>query len=201
MPSETPDRGRRDPLEVTELLVAWSNGDDAALEALAPLIERELHRLAAAYMARERPGHVLQPTALVNEAYLRLIDWKQVRWQNRAHFFGVAAQVMRRVLVDIARAQQRAKRGGRDVVQVSLSDAEDTSSDRPADLVALDDALTTLATLDSRHSRVVELRFFGGLSHEETAHVLDVSVATVRRDWSVARAWLYRELHRADHDA
>ena len=196
MPSETPDRAHRDPLDVTELLVAWSNGDDAALKALAPLIERELHRLAAAYMARERPGHVLQPTALVNEAYLRLIDWKQVRWQNRAHFFGVAAQVMRRVLVDIARAQRRAKRGGPAALQVSLSDAADASPDRPADLVALDDALKTLATLDPRHSQVVELRFFGGLSHEETAHVLDVSVATVRRDWSVAKAWLYRELQR-----
>ena len=195
MPSETPRQARRGSPGITELLVAWSDGDDAALDTLAPVIERELHRLAAAYMARERPGHVLQPTALVNEAYLRLIDWKQVRWQNRAHFFGVAAQVMRRVLVDIARAQRRAKRGGRAIVQVSLSDAADSSTDRPADLVSLDDALKTLATLDPRHSRVVELRFFGGLSHEETAHILNVSVATVRRDWSVAKAWLYRELH------
>ena len=195
MSSETPHHAPRGPLDVTELLVAWSNGDDAALHTLAPLIEGELHRLAAAYMARERPGHMLQPTALVNEAYLRLIDWKQVHWQNRAHFFGVAAQVMRRVLVDFARARQRAKRGGRAAVQVSLSDAADSPDHRFADLVALDDALKTLATLDPRHSRVVELRFFGGLSHEETAHVLKVSVATVRRDWSVAKAWLYRELH------
>ena len=194
MSSETPHHPPGS-LDVTELLVAWSNGDDAALHTLAPLIERELHRLAAAYMSRERPGHMLQPTALVNEAYLRLIDWKQVHWQNRAHFFGVAAQVMRRVLVDFARAQQRAKRGGRAAVQVSLSDAADSPGDRFADLVALDDALKTLARLDPRHSRVVELRFFGGLSHEETAHVLNVSVATVRRDWSVAKAWLYRELH------
>ena len=195
MQSKTPDHPRRGSLDVTELLVAWSNGDDAALRTLAPLIERELHRLAAAYMARERPGHVLQPTALVNEAYLRLIEWKQVQWQNRAHFFGVAAQVMRRVLVDIARAQRSAKRGGRAVVPVSLSDAADSPGDRPADLVALDDALRTLASLNPRHSRIVELRFFGGLTHEETAHVLNVSVAMVRRDWSVAKAWLYRELH------
>jgi RNA polymerase sigma factor (TIGR02999 family) len=151
MPSETPHHARRDSPDVTELLVAWSNGDDATLQTLAPLIERGLHRLAAAYMARERPGHVLQPTALVNEAYLRLIDWKQVHWQNRAHFFGVAAQVMRRVLVDMARAQRRVKRGGRAVVQVSLSDAADSPSDRPADLVALDDALKRLATLDPQH--------------------------------------------------
>jgi RNA polymerase sigma factor (TIGR02999 family) len=147
-------------------------------------------------MAHERPGHVLQPTALVNEAYLRLIDWKQVQWQNRAHFFGVAAQVMRHVLVDIVRAQLRDKRGGREAWQVSLSDAKDLAAERPADLVALDDALTTLATLDPRHSRVVELRFFAGLSHEEAAQVLNVSVATVRRDWSLAKAWLYRELDR-----
>jgi RNA polymerase sigma-70 factor (ECF subfamily) len=195
MPSETPGDARRGPVDLTELLVAWSNGDDAALRTLTPLIERELHRLAAAYMAGERPGHVLQPTALVNEAFLRLVDWKQVHWQNRAHFFGVAAQVMRHVLVDIARAQLREKRGGRDVLQVSLSDAKDSPTERPADLVALDDALKTLARLDPRHSRVVELRFFGGLNHEETAQVLNVSVATVRRDWSLAKAWLFRELH------
>ena len=195
MSAETPDHPRRGTLDVTELLVAWSHGDDQALHTLAPLIEKELHRLAAAYMAGERPGHVLQPTALVNEAYLRLVDWKQVQWQNRAHFFGVAAQVMRRVLVDFARAHGRAKRGGRGNLQVSLSEAADAPTERSADLVALDDALTMLATLDPRHSRVVELRFFGGLSHEEAAHVLNVSVATVRRDWSVAKAWLYRELH------
>jgi RNA polymerase sigma-70 factor, ECF subfamily len=195
MSPETPGHVPPGSLDVTELLVAWGNGDDRALHTLAPLIERELHRLAAAYMARERPGHVLQPTALVNEAYLRLVDWKQVQWQNRAHFFGVAAQVMRRVLVDFARTQRRAKRGGRGALQVSLSEAADAPAERPADLVALDDALKTLATLDPRHSRVVELRFFGGLSHEEAAHVLNVSVATVRRDWSVAKAWLYRELH------
>jgi RNA polymerase sigma factor (TIGR02999 family) len=185
---------RRGSLDVTGLLVAWSNGDEEALQALTPLIERELHRLAAAYMARERPGHLLQPTALVNEAYLRLIDWKQVRWQNRAHFFGVAAQMMRHVLVDIARAHKREKRGGREALQVSLSDARNLPTERPTDLVELDDALKTLARLDARHARVVELRFFAGLSHEETAHVLNVSVATVRRDWRLAKAWLFREL-------
>jgi RNA polymerase sigma factor (TIGR02999 family) len=178
---------------VTELLVAWSTGDESALASLAPIVEGELHRLAAAYMAGERRGHVLQPTALVNEAFMRLMDWKNVRWQNRAHFFGVAAQLMRRVLVDVARTRRRAKRGG-DVVRVSLSQAADASAPYSPDLVALDEALTALAALDPRHSRVVELRFFGGLSHEETAEVLNVSVATVRRDWSVARAWLYREL-------
>lgn len=192
---EMSPRPRRSSPDVTELLVAWSNGDDGALQALTPLIERELYRLAAAYMARERPGHLLQPTALVNEAYLRLIDWKQVRWQNRAHFFGVAAQMMRHVLVDIARADMREKRGGREVFQVSLSDARNAAIERPTDLVELDDALKTLARLDARHARVVELRFFGGLSHEETAHVLNVSVATVRRDWRLAKAWLFRELH------
>jgi RNA polymerase sigma-70 factor, ECF subfamily len=185
---------RRGSPDVTELLVAWSNGDEDALQALTPLIERELHRLAAAYMARERPGHLLQPTALVNEAYLRLIDWKQVRWQNRAHFFGVAAQMMRHVLVDIARAHRREKRGGRDALQVSLSDAKNFPNERPTDLVELDDALKTLGRLDARHARVVELRFFAGLSHEETARVLNVSVATVRRDWRLAKAWLFREL-------
>ena len=194
MPSESPPQARRGSHDVTELLVAWGNGDDDALQALTPLIERELHRLAAAYMARERPGHLLQPTALVNEAYLRLIDWKHVQWQNRAHFFGVAAQMMRHVLVDIARTHKREKRGGRDAVQVSLSDAKNSAAERPTDLVELDDALQTLARLDARHARVVELRFFGGLSHEETAHVLNVSVATVRRDWRLAKAWLFREL-------
>jgi RNA polymerase sigma factor (TIGR02999 family) len=194
MPSEISPRPRRGSPDVTELLVAWSNGDNGALQALTPLIERELHRLAAAYMARERPAHLLQPTALVNEAYLRLINWKQVRWQNRAHFFGVAAQMMRHVLVDIARADLREKRGGREALQVSLSDAKNAPIERPTDLIELDDALKTLARLDARQGRVVELRFFGGLSHEETALVLNVSVATVRRDWRLAKAWLFREL-------
>ena len=181
---------------MTQLLVAWSNGDEAALDQLAPLVQRELHRLAAAHMAGEGPGHVLQATALVNEAYLRLIDWKQVRWQNRAHFFAVAAQLMRHVLVDVARQQRRSKRGG-DRTQVSLSGVAETPIPKSANLVALDDALKTLAKLDARQSHIVELRFFGGLTHEETAHVLNVSSATVRRDWSLAQAWLYRELTRS----
>jgi RNA polymerase sigma-70 factor, ECF subfamily len=181
--------------DITQLLVAWTDGDQAAFDRLAPAVHQHLHRLAAHYMAAERPGHVLQTTALVNEAYVRLVDWKEVRWQNRAHFFGLAAHAMRRILVDAARLRRRAKRGGGDL-HVSLSDAGDVDLAvvASADLVALDDALTTLQALHPRHSRVVELRFFGGLSLEETAHVLKVSVGTVRRDWSLARAWLSREL-------
>ena len=181
---------------ITHLLVAWSQGDQAALDALAPLVQQELHRVAARQMAGERPGHILQPTALVNEAYVRLVDWKNVRWQNRAHFFGVAAGIMRRILVDAARARGRVKRGG-DALQVSLADVPDVAVPVTQDLVALDDALKTLETLDPRQSQVVELRFFGGLSLEEAAEALKVSVGTVRRDWSLAQAWLYRELSRA----
>jgi RNA polymerase sigma-70 factor, ECF subfamily len=178
---------------VTQLLVAWSGGDAAALEALTPVIQHELHRLAARQMAGERPGHVLQPTALVNEAYLRLVNWKDVQWQNRAHFFGTAAQIMRRVLVDAARSRGRAKRGlGQ--VHVSLTEAERQPAMDRADLLALDDALKALEEVDARKSRVVELRYFGGLNLEEAALVMGVSVATVRRDWSLARAWLFREL-------
>src|SRR5262245_29283981 len=179
---------------ITQLLVAWRDGDQAALDALIPLVQQELHRLAVRYMADERPGHVLQATALVNEAYVRLVDWKDVRWQNRAHFFAMAAQIMRRVLVDLARARGRAKRG-RGRVHVSLTDAGDLAVVDKSDVVALDDALTSLEAIDPRKCRVVEMRFFGGLSLEETANALNVSVATVRRDWSMARAWLYRELH------
>lgn len=178
---------------ITQLLVAWGNGDQAALEALAPCIQQELHRLASHYMAGERRGHVLQATALVNEAYLRLVDWKHVEWNNRAHFFGVAAQMMRRVLVDIARSRRRAKRGGQGL-EVSLSEADNAPQMEKVDIIALDDALQLLAELDPRQSRVIELRFFGGLSLEETAEALRVSVGTVRRDWSLARAWLFREL-------
>jgi RNA polymerase sigma-70 factor (ECF subfamily) len=178
---------------ITELLVAWGRGDQTALDGLTPLVHQELHRLAARYMAGERPGHILQATALVNEAYLRLVDWKGVRWQNRAHFFAMAAQIMRRILVDMARARARAKRGGRPL-HVSLSEAAHVPLGETVDLVAIDDALTALEALHTRQSRVVELRFFGGLDLEETAHVLGVSVGTVRRDWSLARAWLYREL-------
>ena len=179
--------------EITRLLVAWGDGDQSALAELTPLVYEELHRLAHRYMGGERPGHSLQTTALVNEAYVRLIDWKNVRWQNRAHFFGVSAQLMRRILVDFARARGNGKRGGR-AQRVALEDAPAVSDDRGTDLVALDEALHALAELDPRQSKVVELRFFGGLSIEEAAEVLKVSSATVRRDWSLARVWLLREL-------
>src|SRR5215213_559113 len=177
--------------QITRLLVAWGDGDDAALNQLAPLIHAELHRLAHQYMSRERPGHLLQTSALINEAYIRLIDWKNVRWQNRAHFFGVSAQLMRRILVDFARANGYAKRGG-GALHLDLEEVAVVSPDRGTDIVALDEALTSLAALSPRQSQVVELRFFGGLSLEETAEVLKVSVGTVRRDWSLARAWLHR---------
>lgn len=178
---------------ITKLLVAWSKGDRSAFDRLEPAVHDQLRRLAAHYMAGERAGHVLQTTALVNEAYLRLVDWKGVEWQSRAHFFGLAAQAMRHILVDDARARLRNKRGGGEL-HLSLSDAGEIPLGQSTDLVALDDALKTLEALNPRHSRVVELRFFGGLNLKEIAHVLDVSVATVRRDWSIAQAWLYREL-------
>ena len=179
--------------EITQLLTAWSDGDQSALDRLAPLIHSELHRLAHHYMRRERPGHLLQTSALVNEAYVRLIDWKNVRWQNRAHFFAVAAQMMRRILVDFARESQYLKRGG-GALQVSLSLAASFVMDRNTDLVALDEALTALAQVDARKVRVVEMRFFAGLSVEEVADVLEVSKETVMRDWRLAKAWLLREL-------
>lgn len=179
--------------EITQLLTAWSDGDESALDRLAPLIHSELHRLAHHYMRRERPGHLLQTSALVNEAYVRLIDWKNVRWQNRAHFFAVAAQMMRRILVDFARESQYLKRGG-GALQVSLSLAASFVMDRNTDLVALDEALTALAQVDARKVRVVEMRFFAGLSVEEVAEVLEVSKETVMRDWRLAKAWLLREL-------
>jgi RNA polymerase sigma factor (TIGR02999 family) len=179
--------------QITQMLVDWGNGDQAALEKLTPLVYNELHRLARSYMGRERPGHTLQTSALVNEAYLRLIDWKKIQWQNRAHFFAVSAQLMRRILVDFARSRNYAKRGGA-APKVSLDEATVISREKGADLVALDDALDSLAHLNERQSRVVELRFFGGLELEEIAEVMKVSVGTVRRDWSLARAWLHREL-------
>jgi RNA polymerase sigma factor (TIGR02999 family) len=179
--------------QITQLLLAWNAGDEAALAQLMPLVQDELHRLAHRYMAGERPGHQLQTTALVNEAYLRLIDSSRVRWQGRAHFFAVSAQLMRRILVDAARARAKLKRGG-DVIQVSLDEAAVMPNEPGADLIALDEALTTLAAFDERKSRVVELRFFGGLSVEETAEVLKVSSATVMRDWELAKVWLLREL-------
>ncbi|MCG3163841.1 MAG: hypothetical protein JMDDDDMK_05293 [Acidobacteria bacterium] len=181
------------PHEVTELLLAWNRGDEVALEKLIPLVHDELRRLAHRYMGGERPGHTLQTTALVNEAYLRLIDSSRVQWQNRAHFFALSAQLMRRVLVDFARARNYQKRGG-DAVQVSLNEAVAGSTERGANLVALDDALTALAETDERASRVVELRFFGGLSIDETAEALKISPKTVKRDWEWAKAWLLREL-------
>ena len=179
--------------EITQLLIAWSEGDEAALDHLVPLIHSELHRLAHHYMSRERPGHLLQTSALVNEAYVRLIDWKNVRWQNRAHFFGVAAQLMRRILVDFAREREYLKRGG-GALQVSLSEAATFIVQRNTDLVALDEALTVLAEIDPRKVRVVEMRFFAGLSVDEVADVLKVSKETVMRDWRLAKVWLLREL-------
>ena len=187
------------PMEITQLLLAWGEGEQAALERLTPLVYDELRRMAHRYMGRERPGHTLQTSALVNEVYLRLIDSSRVRWQNRVHFFAVSAQLMRRILVDFARSRRNLKRGG-DARQVSLNEALLVSHENNTDLVALDDALKALASLDARQSQVVELRFFGGLSVEETAEVLHVSEGTVRRDWSLARAWLHRELNNEDDD-
>src|SRR5271166_3186491 len=178
--------------QVTEFLRAWSDGDRAALDRLTPIVYDELHRLARRYMKGERLGHNLQATALVNEAYLRLVDYKRMRWQNRAHFFAVSAQLMRRILVDHAR-RHNLKRGG-GVQHVALEDTAVVGGGRGENLVVLDDALHALARMDARKARVVELRFFGGLSVEETAEVLQVSPGTVMRDWSTARAWLYREM-------
>jgi RNA polymerase sigma-70 factor, ECF subfamily len=185
--------------EVSQLLLAWSDGDQSALDKLVPLVYAELRRLASHYMSRERPGHSLQTTALVNEAYLRLVDYKRMRWESRAHFFAVSAQLMRRILVEHARNRQYLKRGG-GAARVSLEEAAVISEERAADLVALDDALESLAAIDRRKIQVVELRFFGGLSVEETAEVLKVSPLTVMRDWSTAKAWLYRELGQGGGD-
>jgi len=179
--------------DITRLLVAWSEGDVSALDQLAPLIHAELHRLAHNYMRREQPGHLLQTSALINEAYIRLIDWKNVRWQNRAHFFGVAAQLMRRILVDFARERQYLKRGG-GALQVSLSEAASFVAQRNVDFVALDEALTVLGEIDPRKVKVVEMRFFAGLSVNEVATLLNVSEETVMRDWRLAKVWLLREL-------
>ena len=178
--------------EVSNLLRAWSEGDQNALASLIPIVYEEMHRLARRYMRRERPGHSLQTTALVNEAYLRLVDYERMQWQDRAHFFAVSAKLMRRILVEHAR-RHNLKRGG-GVPHVSLEDTAEVGADRTADLVALDDAMNALARLDPRKVQVVEMRFFGGLSVEETAEVLKVSPITVLRDWNTAKAWLYREL-------
>ena len=181
------------PHEVTRLLIEWGNGNQAVADKLMPLVYEELHRLAHRYMGRERPGHTLQTSGLVNEAYLRLIDQSQVHWQNRSHFFGIAAQMMRRILVDYARSRRYAKRGG-SAHRVSLNEELIVSDERGAEVVALDDALKDLAAIDERKSQIVELRFFGGLSIEETAEVLAVSPGTVMRDWTLAKAWLRREM-------
>jgi RNA polymerase sigma factor (TIGR02999 family) len=178
--------------DISALLRAWSGGDQSALQRLTPIVYDQLHRLARRYLKRERPGHSLQATALVNEAYLRLVDQERMQWHNRAQFFAVSAQLMRRILVDHAR-RHNLKRGG-GVQHVSLEEAAVVGGDQGSDLVALDDAMNALARLDPRKVQVVEMRFFGGLSVEETAEVLKVSPVTVMRDWSTARAWLYREL-------
>lgn len=187
--ADTPDQ------EVTALLASWTEGDEDALNRLLPLVEQELRRLARQQMRSERPGHLLQPTALVNEAYLRLVDIQRMRWQNRAHFFAVAARLMRRILVDAARSRQYQKRGG-GAQHVSFDEALLVSAEAPEPLVALDDALQALAAVAERKGQVVELRYFGGLSVEETAEVLKISVETVMRDWKFAKTWLLRELSR-----
>jgi RNA polymerase sigma factor (TIGR02999 family) len=179
--------------DVTQLLVDWGKGDKQALDGLMPLVYDELHRIASRYLRRERPGHTLQTTALINEAYMRLVDQNRVSWQSRAHFFGVAAQMMRRILVDHARSHLYAKRGG-GAQKLTLDEAIATPQERDLDLVALDDALTTLAEVDPQQGRIIELRFFGGLTIDETAEVLSISPATVKRDWNMAKAWLYGEI-------
>ena len=187
------------PQEVTRLLAAWSDGDEAALEELVPIIQTELRRLARHYLKRERPGHTLQTSALVNEAYVRLINWKTARFENRAHFFGVSAQLMRRILVDFARRRPRVK--GNSVRHVSLEEALSVVAEPQTDLVALDEALVQLAQLDPRKARIIELRFFGGMSVDETAEFLGISPATALREWQKAKAWLYRELTSDKEDA
>jgi RNA polymerase sigma factor (TIGR02999 family) len=187
--------------EISLLLEAWSRGDQSAFERLVPLVYGELHRLAHRYMAREHAGRTLQTTALVNEAYLRLVDANQIQWQNRAHFFAISAQLMRRILVDFARSRGYQKRGG-NLHKVSFDEAMTVTPETDPDLIELDDALSTLAAIDPRKAKVVELRFFGGLSVDETAEVLKVSPDTVMRDWRLAKVWLVRELkHGAGDEA
>jgi RNA polymerase sigma-70 factor (ECF subfamily) len=181
------------PNEVTQLLVAWSNGNQAARDRLISVVYEELHRLARRYMRRESPGHTLQTSALMNEAFVRLVDQKNVQWQNRAHFFGLAAQMMRRILVDYARRRNYSKRGG-GVRALSLDEALIVSNERSAEVVAIHEALEELAKFDARKGQIVELRFFGGLSVDETAEVLGVSPGTVMRDWTLAKAWLHKEM-------
>ena len=182
------------PEGISQLLVKWGDGDEAALEDLMPLVYNELRRLANNYLRRERPGHTLQPTALVNEAYLKLVDQKNTRWQNRAQFYGIAAQLMRRILVDHARLRHAEKRGGAEQQRLSITSAGDLAIKPDLDVLALHEALEELATIDPQQSRIVELKFFGGLSIEETAEVMRLGHATVERDWKMARAWLRRRL-------
>jgi RNA polymerase sigma factor (TIGR02999 family) len=181
------------PNEITKLLRDWSEGDQTALDRLMPLVYDELHLLAHQYMRREQPGHLLQTSALINEAYLRLVEQPEIHWQNRAHFFGIAARLIRRILVDEARKRNAAKRGG-GAIQVSLNEAANASQQQAANVIALDEALQNLAAVDLRQSEIVELRFFAGLSIEETAEVLRVSPGTVMHDWTFARAWLRNEM-------
>ena len=181
------------PHEITQLLAEWSDGDQSALDELYPLVYDELHKLARRYMSRERKDHTLQTTALINEAYVRLVDQRNVHWTNRSHFFAISAQIMRRILIDHARRHAYAKRGG-GARQVSLEEAATVTSNPGSELIRLDEALNSLAERDPRRSRVVELRYFGGLNNEEIAGVLHVSENTVTRDWNMARAWLYQQL-------
>ena len=181
------------PHEVTRLLRAWSSGDETALARLVPLVESELHRLAGSFLRRERAGHTLQTTALVNEAYLRLIDDSAVEWQDHAHFYGIAAKLMRRILVDHARRRRKLKRGG-EPLRVSLAEVENAAPEPSADIIALDEALSSLSQFDARKSQIVELKFFGGLQEEAIAEVLKISLRTVQREWNLARAWLYNQL-------
>jgi RNA polymerase sigma factor (TIGR02999 family) len=185
--------------EVTQLLIAWSNGDRSALDQLMPIVYAELQQMARRYMSRQSPGHILQTTALIHEAFLKLVNQPEKHWQNRAHFFSVASQAMRHILVDYARSRRYDKRGG-GARLVSLDEAVVVSEERAAELVALDDALEALARVDPRKSRIVEMRYFGGMSVEETADVLEVSVDTVMRDWRLAKTWLLRELSGGQRD-
>jgi RNA polymerase sigma factor (TIGR02999 family) len=185
--------------QITQLLQSWNRGDQGAIEKLVPLVYGELHRLARRYMSDERPDHTLQTTALVNEAYVRLVDSAHANWESRTHFFGVCAQVMRRILVDWARSRQALKRGG-DVSSLDFDEALAATKQPGNDLVAIDDALSALAAIDLRKGQVVEMRFFGGLSVKETAEVLRVSPETVQRDWKMAKSWLRRELSRGNSD-
>jgi RNA polymerase sigma factor (TIGR02999 family) len=186
-------RMQQRPENITELLASYGRGDKESLDQLMPIVYEELRRQAARYLRREQAGHTLQTTALIHEAYVRLVDQRNMQWQNRAHFFGIAAQMMRRILVDHARSKKRAKRGGSEV-RVSLDKATVAVKGQDLDVVALDEALQRLAEIDEQQSRVVELRFFSGLSVEETAEVMGISKSTVKRDWSMAKAWLHREL-------